>query len=229
MIQSTDHEALRNCFLFSSLSEQDIADLAKVSTITTTPSGALIFAMGDEGDGLRIILNGVVRVWISDVEGRELTVALLEEGDSFGEIALLDNLPRTAAATAIEETRCLFVPRSSVDGLLNKNIGFAREVIHILCETLRRNTDEMGAVMFRSLDKRLAQKLCDLSISYAQIDGKRATFTRKFPQGDLAKMLGVTREAINKRLTMLAQEGLIDTTDGYLTLTDLPRLAAKTE
>jgi CRP-like cAMP-binding protein len=186
-----------------------------------------IFAIGDEADGLRIVLNGVVRIWISDADGQELTVALLEKGDSFGEIALFDELPRTASATATEDTECLYVPRSFVDTLLSQSPVFAKQVIQILGETIRRNTNEMGAVMFLSLEKRLAQKLCDLAFDHADIDQNTARFSRKFSQGDLSKMLGVTREAINKRLTILTQEGLIEVNGGYMTILNLERLSGK--
>ncbi len=225
MKPQSDHDALRSCFLFASLSDDDIGILSRICRSVSYARGAEIFAMGDTADGLRIILEGDVRIWMSDDDGRELTVAMLETGDSFGEIALLDGLPRTAAASAIEATRCLFVPHSAVDALLQTNSRFARELIHSLCEILRRNTDEMGAMTFQSLEARLAQKLCDLAVSRAIIDGSTARFTKKLSQADLAKMLGVTREAVNKRLMGLVQENLIETQDGFLVIPDLDKLA----
>jgi CRP-like cAMP-binding protein len=222
-----DEAALRSCFLFSSLSDKTIQALSKACLSTTYAGGALIFAMGDEADGLRIILEGSVRVWISDSDGRELTVAMLEPGDSFGEIALFDGLPRSATASALEDTRCLFLPQTVVDRLLSENVGFANEVIKILCEILRRNTDEMGSITFRSLDSRLALKLCDLSVAHAIIDGNSARFTRKFSQGDLAKILGVTREAINKRLTVFSRENLIEMHDGFIVIPAIDLLASR--
>ena len=227
MISSKDHAALRRCLLFSSLPESDIHRLASASSCIQYRKRQQIFGMGEDADGLRIILSGAVRVWISDTEGHELTVNLLEQGDSFGEIALFDGQPRTATATVQELTRCLFVPRAAVDALLENNSAFAREVIHLLCETLRRNTDEMGSITFDSLERRLAQKPRSLAISHAVIDGNSARFASKFSQSELAKMLGVTREAINKRMTEFAKEKLVNVEDGYLTLHDLERLVSR--
>lgn len=222
-----DEAALRNCFLFSTLSDKTVLALSKVCISAVHKKGTDIFAMGDEADGLRIILQGAVRVWISDEDGRELTVAMLEKGDSFGEIALFDELPRSATASALERTRCLFLPRAMVVSLLDDSPGFATEVIRSLCEILRRNTDEMSAITFRSLDNRLARKLSELSFSHAQVDGNTARFTRKFSQGDLAKMLGVTREAINKRMTMFASEGIVEMDGGFIVIPALDTLAAR--
>jgi CRP-like cAMP-binding protein len=229
MTSQSVQDALRSCFLFASLSDDDIDILSRICRSVTYPRGTQIFAMGDKADGLRIITEGEVRIWMSDAEGRELTIAMLEPGDSFGEIALLDGLPRTAAAGAVEATRCLFVPHSAVDALLETDPRFAKEVIYSLCEILRRNTDEMGAMTFQSLDARLAQKLCDLAVSRAVIEGSTARFTRKLSQADLAKMLGVTREAVNKRLMGLVQENLVQTEDGFLVIPDLERLASRSK
>lgn len=229
MSLTLDQQALSSCFLFSSLSDSDIETLSKLCTRTTYKRGREIFAMGDEADGLRIITEGSVRIWMSDPQGRELTVAMLEAGHSFGEIALLDGLPRTAAASAMEVTRCLLVPKSAIDALLETNPTFAKEVIYSLCEILRRNTDEMTAITFLSLDSRLAQKLCDLAMSHAEIAGSTARFTRKFAQTDLAKMLGVTREAVNKRLMALVQENLLENKDGYMVITDMEKLAQRSK
>ena len=225
----SDQIALQNCYLFSSLTDESLQSLAKVSVVSSYAKHHQIFAMGDDADGLRIILSGAVRVWISDREGHELTVALLEAGDSLGEIALFDDLPRTAAATATAATQCLFITRSAANDLLLHNPEFAREIIQRLCEMLRRNTDEMGLITFSSLEQRLAQKLCDLAMSHAVLEGDTARFTSKFSQADLARMLGVSREAINKRMTALTKSGQIEVQDGVLKILSLKRLSSRRE
>ena len=93
-------EAIRACHLFAEADEATLANLARRSWITRHAAGGAVFMAGDEADGLRVVLEGLVRIWIADDEGRELTLALLEPGEPFGEIALLDGLPRTANATA---------------------------------------------------------------------------------------------------------------------------------
>ena len=227
MNHSDRQKALRDCYVFSTLSADVISKLASNCTEQSYSKGQEIFAISDEADGLRILLNGVVRVWISDEEGRELTVGLLEAGDSLGEIALFDELPRTASATAIEATHCPFLRSASINDLINHDPLFARQIILVLCEILRRNTEEMGAVMFLNLEERLAQKLQILAVSHADIADNQARFHRKFSQTDLARMLGVSREAVNKRLTSFTQQGLIEVKGGYLTILDIRGLARK--
>lgn len=229
MGQSGILSAIESCYLFSSLSPEDLSGLAQSASVSRYAKGRQIFSMGDPADGLRIVQQGLVRVWTADPNGHELTLVLLEDGDSFGEIALFDDLPRTAHATALEETVCVYVPRAAADRLLDSDPSFARHVIEVLCETLRRNTDAIGSFAFQSLDARLAQKLHDLAIAHAKVSDGVATFSRKFSQNDLARMLGVTREAVNKRLGKLTAEGIVTTESGYWVVLDMAALAQKAQ
>lgn len=222
-------EAIRGCYLFSGADLASLSALASASRVVRSGKGSTIFLEGDEADGLRVVLKGLVRIWIADRDGRELTLALLEPGETFGEIALLDSLPRSANATALEPTECLLTPPAALDIALAEDPKLARHLIQLQCEVLRRNTSAIGALAFLGLDVRLTQKLCDLALAHAVIDGGRAEFQRRFSQTDLAQMLGVTREAVNKRLSALAHDGLIAQADGRLVINDLPALAARVQ
>ncbi|TVS18743.1 MAG: Crp/Fnr family transcriptional regulator [Gammaproteobacteria bacterium] len=220
-------EALRSCYLFTDADAQSVELLGEASHVVRLPAGSALFSAGDESNGLYIMRSGLVRIWVADTEGRELTLALMEPGDPFGEIALLDRLPRSASATAIEDTICLLTPVSAMEAALEQNPRLARHLIEQLCEILRRNTRELSGYAFLSLDARLAQKLYELALAYAETDGKTAHFTRRFSQTELAQMLGATREAVNKRLAALVHDGLVRQKDGYVTLTDLAALKAR--
>lgn len=220
---------LGKCYLFAGLDPESLAPLAYASSIRVIPPGTEIFAAGDMADGLRVVISGQVRLWIADREGRQLTLHFADAGDSFGEIALLDSLPRSASATASETTRCLLLPVSAVETALAADPVVSRHLILSLCTILRRNVDTIGGFAFSGLDARLARRLYDLAHSHAKIEGPSARFTRRFSQTDLAQLLGVTREAVNKKLRALEHDGLVMRESGALTLVDLPGLAARAE
>lgn len=220
---------LRKCYLFADLAPESLAPLAHASSIRVIQPGTEIFAAGDRVDGLRVVISGQVRLWIADREGRELTLHFAEPGDSFGEIALLDKLPRSATATAFETSRCLLLPVAAVETALAADPAVARHLILSLCTILRRNIDTIGGFAFSGLDARLARRLYDLAQNHAEIDGQTARFTRHFSQTDLAQLLGVTREAINKKLRALEHDGLVLRDGGSLSLPDLHGLAARAE
>ena len=222
-------DALRGCYLFSELDPESLRPLAQASSKSTYGRGKTIFQSEDEADGLRIILSGEVRIWIADSNGREFTLAFMGPGEPFGEIALLDGLMRTANATSVDKTECLFLPTSAVEKALAEDVGFARHLVFSLCETIRHNIATINGFAFVGLDARLARKLHDLALDHAEIDGPSARFARQFSQTDLAQLLGVSREAVNKQLRALKHDGLVVQEGGQLTITDLPGLAARAE
>jgi CRP-like cAMP-binding protein len=222
-------EAVGRCYLFAEAEPRSLDALASACRPMRHPGGQSLFAAGDEADGLRIVLDGAVRIWISDAEGRELTLALMEEGDAFGEIALLDGLPRTASAVTLGETACLFLPARAFDDALSRDPGLARHLIRTLCELLRQNLDAVSALAFMGLGGRLAQKLHELALTYGDFDGTGARLGRRFSQTDLAHMLGVTREAVNKRFKALAHDGLVRQEAGRMVIPDMAALAARAQ
>lgn len=222
-------QILRSCFLFADASDESLAPIVQASRTETHGRGTPIFAAEDPADGLRIVLSGQVRIWMADTQGRELTLNFLGEGDAFGEIALLDGLPRTSHATAVEATSCLFVPKAAMERALAEDASFAQQLILSMCELMRRNLGTISGFAFEGLDARLAQMLYNLAFDHAELDGNTARFQRKFSQTDIAQLLGVTREAVNKRLKALESEGLVDVDSGTMVIRDMAALAARGE
>lgn len=218
-------DTIRRCHLFSGADATSHVALAEASRKLKLRRGSALFVKGDEPDGLYMVLSGLIRIWISDADGRELTLALLEPGEIFGEIALLDGLPRSANATAIEASECLLTPAAAFSTVLERDHRLAVHVIELLCEMLRRNNEAIGAFAFLGLDGRLAQKLHDLAMAHAILSDGAARFTRRFSQLDLAQMLGVSREAVNKRLSIFAHDGLVVQADGMFEIPDLAALS----
>ena len=220
-------DAVKSCYLFSGAERQSVEALADASYVLKSSAGETLFQTGDAADGLRIVLSGLVRIWIADSEGRELTLVLLEPGDPFGEIALLDGLPRSANATAIERSDCLILPCKAMEEVLAHDPALARHLIQLLCELLRRNIVAIGGFAFSGLGGRLALKLHELALSHGTVEAGGARLNRKFSQSELAAMLGVTREAVNKRMTALAHDGLVSVDGGLITVPSLTALTAR--
>lgn len=220
-------QIIRGCHLFSGAALDSLAPLAKASFVERRAAGEGIFSAEDEADGLRVVLSGQVRIWLDNSEGRQLTLSLLGKGDPFGEIALLDGLPRTANATCLESTECLFLPAKAVQEALQHDGSLANALILSLCELLRQNLGTLTGFAFADLDSRLALKLHELALDYAEISGPRARFSRRFSQTELAQLLGVTREAVNKRFRVLEHDGLVAQEAGFLVIHDLAALVER--
>lgn len=215
---------IRRSFLFKDVDQPILERLAALSVTKQLARRETLFNRGDDGDALYAVIEGLVRIWVGSDSGKELTFSIMEPGDVFGEIALLDGLSRTANATAQEATQLLVIQRSAFLAVLEGDALLGRHIIELLCERLRRKTDLLSDFAFAELPVRLARKLNDLVTAHAEIDGNSAKLGRIFSQTELAQMLGVSREAINKQLAAWSQKGIVSTEEGGLTITDLGRL-----
>lgn len=222
-------DIIRKCYLFTEASPDSIARLAEYSLVENAPKNRQLFETGDEVDGLRVVIDGLVRIWINDIEGRELTLTLVEAGEAFGEIALLDGDLRSANATVADSAQMLLLKRDAFTTVLEGDPKLAQHLILLLCDRLRRNTQDLHGFAFQDLRVRLGQKLYELVMAHAEMEGKGARMTRKFSQTELAHMLGATREAVNKRLSAMSFDGVVTIKNGWIEIPDLDALRQEAE
>jgi len=227
-LDHSERQALiRRSFLFKDVPQPILERLAGLSVTKHLERRETLLSRGDEGDALYVVVEGLVRIWVGSDSGKELTFSIMEPGDVIGEIALLDGLPRTANATALEATLLLVIQRSAFLSVLESEPTLARHIIELLCERMRLKTDLLSDFAFADLPVRLARKLGDLVTAHGEIDGNEARLGRRFSQTELAQMLGVSREAINKQLAVWSHKGVVSTEDGGLTILNLSTLRAQ--
>jgi CRP/FNR family transcriptional regulator, cyclic AMP receptor protein len=216
---------IRNSVIFGGLDDESLRALVQVSRTRRIRKGTMLFQQGDEGDALYGVIGGLIRICIAGESGKELTLGLMEPGDIFGEIALLDGLPRSADAYAAEDATLLVIDRAQFVPMLERGGKIARHVIELLCERLRENTERLGEHAFLNLQARLARKLQALAIAHGRRDAHGITIDVKLSQTELAQMLGVTREAVNKQLQTWTKLGVVHFDRGHITIADEKRLA----
>ncbi|HSE79467.1 MAG TPA: Crp/Fnr family transcriptional regulator [Alphaproteobacteria bacterium] len=222
---SDDRERLiRGSFIFRGLEPELIARLAGLSRIRRLAKGAILFQQGDEGDALYGVIVGLVRISVASAAGREITLGLMEPGDMFGEIALLDGLPRTAGAQAAEDSVILVIDRPHFFELIEAEPRLARHVIELLCERLRRSTDRFSEHTLLRLDARLARKLQSLAAGHGRAVRGGMRIALKLSQSELAQMLGASREAVNKLLQRWSRAGILRHERGAIVIAAPKRL-----
>ncbi|MCW5730086.1 MAG: Crp/Fnr family transcriptional regulator [Alphaproteobacteria bacterium] len=224
--QEDKERLLRRSVIFRDIAPDLLRRVAEVSQIRPLRKGAVLFHQGDEGDALFGVMEGVVRIYISGRGGRQLILAFMEPGDIFGEIALLDGLPRTASADAAEDTRLLVIERTQFRALLEQEPRLSLHIIELLCERLRSNTDRLGEYAFLDLRSRLAKKLHELAMAYGEQQEDGVRIALHLSQTDLAQTLGVTRESINKQIKAWTREKVLLHKSGHVVVTDMERLKA---
>ena len=201
---------LKRAVLFDGLEPDDLNRLAGIARETSLATGETLFDQGEESDGLYVIVSGIVRIYLTAEDSREATINLLEDGETIGEIALLDGLPRSAGAAALTDTKLIFIPREPFMTLLDGSTTLARQIILTLCERLRAANAQFDQAIFHDLRHRLLVLLRQLAIIHGQVDKDVAVVDLDLTQGTLAQMLGASREAVNKQLRALAKEGRLE-------------------
>ena len=161
-----------------------------------THAGEVLFARGDPGNEIYLVVEGRIRISVLSSDGRELSFAHAVPGDIFGEIAALDGSPRSADATAITPVRLKTLSQSALLRLLSTSTTAAIAVIKLLCGRLRDVSEHFEAIALHPIEVRLARLLLDTLEERETAGGAKVTsLTLGITQNELALLMGSTRSA----------------------------------
>jgi CRP/FNR family cyclic AMP-dependent transcriptional regulator len=221
-------DALRSCRLFAGTSPESLTGISRTLRARRFRRGEVLFHEGDPGDSLFIVVSGSVKVVLPSDQGEEAILATLGPGDSLGELSLLDGVPRSASAIAIEPVEALMLPRQQFLALLATDSSLRAAVLGHLAAELRRLTTHVADLHFLDLTGRLAARLVRLAEERGErlADGS-VRLDAPPTQGDLASMVGATRQSVNKLLGEFAQDGLIRLEPDGIVIPDMETLTAR--
>ena len=217
-------DALKKVPFFNQLNQEEATALADRLVPRSFSADQIIFHLGDPGGLLYIITDGKVKISNSTPEGQEALLAILGTGDFFGELALLDDAPRSATAEAIEPTETLTLHRDEFVHFLSDNPEFAYQVMQTLAKRIRHLNDQISDVFFLDLNGRLARTLLNLSQRHGQQIDDGILIDISLTQTDLAEMTGATRVSINKTLGRFRRAGWVKVDGRNLIILDRPAL-----
>ena len=192
--------SLKKVPFFANLNQSEITALSRKLVSRHFGPNQIIFHLGDPGGLLYIILGGKVKISHSTIDGQEAVLAILGAGDFFGELALLDDSPRSASAVAIEETETLTLHRHEFLNFLDNNPAFARHVLNVLAKRIRHLNSQISDIFFLDLPARLARTLLLLADQHGHETTDGVTIDLSLTQTDMAEMTGATRVSVNKAI-----------------------------
>jgi CRP/FNR family cyclic AMP-dependent transcriptional regulator len=210
-------QMLQTVPFFTAIRRQELTALAAVCRARTFRTRQVIFHRDDPGDALHIVQTGKVRIGLLSPRGDEIILALFQSGDFFGELSLLDGLPRSATAVAIETTTTLTLGRPDFLRVLSETPEMAQRVISALTARLRHTDMLLGDAIFLNVAARVAKRLLEMARAQAR-DSRPGPPVLRVTQFELAAMVGATRESVNKELRALERRGLVDLGRGRVTL-----------
>jgi CRP/FNR family transcriptional regulator, cyclic AMP receptor protein len=205
-------------FLFDQLGPTELDRLMAFARIVQFPAGATIFTQGSPGDSLMAVLEGEVSISAPSEEGREVVFNVLELGETFGEVALLDGKERTADAVAHTNCRLLVIDRRDFMPFLNAHPQIALRLLPVLCAQIRRMSEHVQDALFLDQPARLAKKLLSLAAVSGQTTPQGTRIRQRLSQRELGNLLGMPRETVNRQLRSWQAESLIALDRGAITV-----------
>jgi len=211
--------------LFAELHDDMLHQLAGRCVRRALPAGSVLFITGDECRGLYMIETGRVRIYRTDVAGREQVLHVEGPGRTAAELPLFDGGPYPASAVTIEDSILIFLPRPAFEYLYRNHPDLAQAVIRALGRRLRHLVHLTETLAFRDVAARLAMVL----VGYAERSGSSThagiEIALDRTQEELAHEIGTARESVSRAMKQLRRKGLIEPLErNRLLIPDVQRL-----
>jgi CRP/FNR family transcriptional regulator, cyclic AMP receptor protein len=204
-------ELLRNVSIFQNVDQTELERLGDLLIERDCPKESQIVAQDERGDAMYIIARGRVKVSLYGDNGREVILTILKAGEFFGEMALLDDLPRSANVIAIEDSGVLILKRDQFAEHIRYSATTALNVMAELSRRLRRADEIIGNLATLDVYGRVAHTLSEL----ARKDGKEVEegilIQSRPTQQEIASMIGTSRETVSRVLSEFQRRGFIET------------------
>jgi CRP-like cAMP-binding protein len=207
--------------LFGQLGPVDLQRVLELARERAYPKNSVILFEDDPGDALYVVATGQVKVVLIGEDGREVILSVLGEGEFFGEMALIDDEPRSAHVIAMEDSTLVVLRREDFTNILMQVPAIALALLKELSRRLRRVDEKVGSLVLLDVNGRVAQLLLEL----ADEEGGEH-ITRRLTHHTIAQMIGSSRETVSRTMRDLVDKGLIHISRKDITVKDRAALEA---
>jgi len=211
--------------VFGCLAPAGIEALLSRARLEHYHAGRTIFMKGSPALSMMAVIDGRIKISAPASGGREVVLAIINAGEIFGEIALLDGGDRTADATALSDCELLVIDRRDFIPFLESHGELRMRFLKLLSQRLRQTDEQIEAALFERLDARLAKALMRLASSKLPAPAGSPVHLN-VSQHELAGMIGATRERVNKQLHAWQSDGLVDLGKRLIVIRDIRAIEA---
>ena len=222
-----DDDIVRRAPLFAALDDEASAALIDSMVEVRLGRSEVLFAEGDPGDRLYVIVEGKIKLGRTSGDGRDNLLAILGPGEMFGELSLFDPGPRTATATSVGAARLIGLGHQDLQPFLLGHPEVAQTLLHALARRLRRTNETLADLVFSDVPGRVAKALLDLSTRFGRPADDGVHVAHELTQEELAQLVGASRETVNKALADFASRGWLRLDGKSVIILDPERLARR--
>ena len=213
-------ELLQSVSIFWDLNEDELGHIADKMVAKHFENGNYIFLEDSEGEQCFFVLEGSVKVTRLSKDGREVILAMLNEGEFFGEMSLLDGESRSANVIALEKTKVLTLDRNDFIAVVNDYPKIAVQLLKELARRLRKSDRQIASLSLSDAEKRIALCIIRFADEQGVIQNGKVSIPKTPIQQDIANMAGTSRETVSRALGLLEKEDLIERNGRELIILD---------
>src|SRR5258705_11886201 len=225
--EASADEIVARAGMFQGVEPSAVSALTKQLQPVDFPRGHTVFAEGEPGDRLFIIISGKVKIGRRSPDGRENLLTIMGPSDMFGELSIFDPGPRTSSATTITEVRAVSMDRDALRAWIADRPETAEKMLRVLARRLRRTNHNLADLIFTDVPGRVAKQLLRLAQRFGTQDGDALRVSHDLTQEEIAQLVGASRETVNKALADFAHRGWIRLEGKSVLISDSERLARR--
>lgn len=211
--------------LLRSLAQSDLEEVATRARRATYTTGDLIFRQGDSGDSMMFVVTGRVKIVSVSTGGAEVILNVIERGEVFGEMSLLDGEPRSADAVAAARAEILTLYRRDFLPVLFRSREALERLMLVLCGRIRQTSAFVENAVFLDAETRFLRRIRALAAQYGRPESDGGLrIQHGFSQQELGDSVGLTRVSINRHLAHWRERGLVRTGRGFIVIDDMQAL-----
>lgn len=223
-LTTTTADFLATVPLFSGLERTELQSFGELTRERSYPRGSVILFENDPGDSLFIVRSGRVKVVLIGEDGREVILGVLGVGQHFGELALIDEQPRSAHVIAMEDANLIVLRRDDFRKRVESSPMVAWSLLTELSHRLRRADDKIGGLVLLDVPGRIARLLLDMS----EETGTNL-IEKSLTHQTIAQMIGASRETVSRAMKEFQEAGWISVERRRISLADRRALEARAQ
>lgn len=200
---------LRKVPIFSGLRKEELSSFIPYFREKKVPKNSVIFSQDEEGDTFLFIVEGRVKVVIMMKDGREVILSTLGKHDFFGEMSLIDGLPRSATVIALEDTSLIYLKRNDFLDKLRQHPEMMLTLLQEMSRRIRRADERISNLSVLSVYGRVARVLLEIAKEHGKCTPIGYVVENRPTHTEIASMAGTTRETVSRILNDLVRRGYI--------------------
>ncbi len=216
---------LKHIRLFDGISPSEMQEMEKITRMEEVKKRQPFYLPGDPSSSVYLLKRGRVKLANTAASGKEVTFDILEPGEVFGELEVLEGLPRETAAEALDDAMICVIRREDFDRYLAMHPNITVKLTKLIGLRLRRIQSRIEDLVFRDVPARLAHLLVELSKSDSAQEPRGIRIKAKLTHQEMANLIGCSRETVSATLGQFRDEGLVQLDGRTLTILDLKGLS----